>query len=57
MAERRESLPPVSSMINLDDFEKTAEHVLGTKSQAYAYYSSAADDEDGEHISLQTNLI
>jgi L-lactate dehydrogenase (cytochrome) len=45
MQERRSKLPHVQSMISLDDFERTAEHVLGSGSQAFAYYRSAADDE------------
>lgn len=37
------SLPPLSSLINLDDFEQVAEKNL--PSNAWAYYSSAAEDE------------
>jgi L-lactate dehydrogenase (cytochrome) len=43
--QRRSELPHVQSMVNLDDFERAAEHVLGSGSQAFAYYRSAADDE------------
>lgn len=47
-AERRrrvalENLPPVGSMLNLDDFEIKAEEILSD--QAWAYFSSAGDDE------------
>jgi L-lactate dehydrogenase (cytochrome) len=37
------SLPPLSSLINLDDFEQVAEKNLPIN--AWAYYSSAAEDE------------
>lgn len=39
----RENLPPVGAMLNLDDFEKVARDILSD--QAWAYYSSAGDDE------------
>lgn len=41
---RRAALPPLGSIINLDDFEKAAEHVLGSDSKAFAYFFSTADD-------------
>jgi hypothetical protein len=37
------SLPPLNSLINLDDFEQVAEKNLAVN--AWAYYSSAAEDE------------
>lgn len=36
-------IPPLSEMLNLNDFEAVAKKVM--KSDAWAYYSSAADDE------------
>lgn len=39
----RENLPGLGSVLNLDDFERIAESIL--TDQAWAYYSSAADDE------------
>ena len=39
----RENLPSLGSVLNLDDFERIAESILSD--QAWAYYSSAADDE------------
>ncbi|EST09753.1 Cytochrome b5-like heme/steroid binding domain protein [Kalmanozyma brasiliensis GHG001] len=39
----RENLPSLGSVLNLDDFERIAESIL--TDQAWAYYSSAADDE------------
>ncbi|KAI8904059.1 cytochrome b2, mitochondrial precursor [Gorgonomyces haynaldii] len=36
-------LPPLSTMLNLDDFEKLAEKEMSK--EAWAYYSSAGDDE------------
>ncbi|SPO20681.1 related to L-lactate dehydrogenase (cytochrome b2) [Ustilago trichophora] len=39
----RENLPALGSVLNLDDFERIAESILSD--QAWAYYSSAADDE------------
>ena len=44
IATRRDALPPLSSIINLDDCEKAAEHVLGSESTAFAYFASTADD-------------
>lgn len=41
---RRAGLPSLSSIINLNDFEKAAEHVLGPDSKARAYFASTADD-------------
>ncbi|CAO1637087.1 unnamed protein product [Parajaminaea phylloscopi] len=41
--EARENLPPVGSMLNVDDFERVAKSILSD--QAWAYYSSAGDDE------------
>lgn len=38
-----ENLPPVGAMLNLDDFERVAKTILSD--QAWAYYSSAGDDE------------
>ena len=43
------SVPPISSILNLHDFESIARRVLPPK--AWAYYSSAADDE----ITLREN--
>ncbi|GAC73357.1 hypothetical protein L1887_58192 [Cichorium endivia] len=39
----RENLPSLGSVLNLDDFERIANTILSD--QAWAYYSSAADDE------------
>lgn len=39
----RENLPALGTVLNLDDFERIAESILSD--QAWAYYSSAADDE------------
>ncbi|CAO1637673.1 unnamed protein product [Sympodiomycopsis kandeliae] len=44
-----ENLPPVESLLNLDDFELQAQKIL--TDQAWAYYSSAGDDE----VTLQGN--
>lgn len=41
--EARENLPPVGVILNLDDFERVAKDILSD--QAWAYYSSAGDDE------------
>ncbi|EPQ31973.1 uncharacterized protein PFL1_00171 [Pseudozyma flocculosa PF-1] len=41
--EARENLPPIGTLLNLDDFEKVARSILSD--QAWAYYSSAGDDE------------
>jgi L-lactate dehydrogenase (cytochrome) len=41
--ERLKVMPPLSQCYNLSDFESVARRVM-TK-QAWAYYSSAADDE------------
>ena len=41
---RRANLPPLGTIINLDDFERAAQHVLGDESQAFCYYASVADD-------------
>jgi L-lactate dehydrogenase (cytochrome) len=49
VAENEKNKPPLSQMYNLFDFEHVARHVL-TKT-AWAYYSSAADDE----ISMREN--
>lgn len=38
-----ENLPPVGSLLCLDDFEKIAQRIL--TDQAWAYYCSAGDDE------------
>lgn len=43
------NVPPLSSILNLFEFEKVAEQVLSK--EAWAYYSSAADDE----ITLKRN--
>ena len=45
ISERRQRAPPLTSILNLDDFERVAEQVLGKDSQAFSYYRSAADDE------------
>ena len=46
MAQWREKMPPVGSMLLLDDFEQWAEKVLsGT---GWNYYKSAADREVSE---------
>ncbi|KAG8833853.1 Cytochrome b2, mitochondrial precursor [Serendipita sp. 399] len=39
----REAMPPLSAIVNLHDFERVAKQVLS--STAWAYYSSAAEDE------------
>lgn len=39
----RENLPPLGTVLSLDDFERIAESIL--TDQAWAYYASAADDE------------
>lgn len=39
----RENLPSLGTVLSLDDFERIAETILSD--QAWAYYSSAADDE------------
>lgn len=41
-----EHLPPVGAMLNLDDFERCSKEIL--TDQAWAYYSSAGDDEISE---------
>ena len=41
--ERMKSRPPLSEILNLHDFEAIAKLVMPEK--AWAYYSSAADDE------------
>ncbi|CAK7564645.1 MAG: hypothetical protein SEPTF4163_002541 [Sporothrix epigloea] len=43
LAEARENMPPIDSCYNLLDFEAVARRVM--KRGAWAYYSSAADDE------------
>ncbi|TIB03312.1 hypothetical protein E3P96_01932 [Wallemia ichthyophaga] len=40
----REHLPPLGAMVSLEDFEKLATQIL--PNTAYAYYSSAGDDEN-----------
>ncbi|TIC03141.1 hypothetical protein E3Q16_03226 [Wallemia mellicola] len=40
----RENIPPLGAMVSLEDFEKLATDIL--PNTAYAYYSSAGDDED-----------
>lgn len=45
IAERRKRAPPLASILCLDDFERVAERVLGSDSQTFSYYRSAADDE------------
>ena len=40
----RENLPPLGAMVSLEDFEKLATQIL--PNTAYAYYSSAGDDEN-----------
>lgn len=42
--ERRESLPPVETVLNLKTFEELAKYVLGEESRAWRYFSSWADD-------------
>jgi L-lactate dehydrogenase (cytochrome) len=42
------NLPPIGSILNLDDFQKVAQTIL--TDQAWAYYSSAADDEITKHF-------
>ncbi|KAL1917337.1 uncharacterized protein VTP21DRAFT_4993 [Calcarisporiella thermophila] len=49
MAERRKAIPPLGEMLNLFDFEEIAKKVLSP--EAWAYYSSGADDE----ITLREN--
>ncbi|CAK7234398.1 hypothetical protein SBRCBS47491_008934 [Sporothrix bragantina] len=49
IAEARKNMPPVDSCYNLLDFEAVARRIM--KKGAWAYYSSAADDE----ISLREN--
>lgn len=46
----REHIPPLGAMVSLEDFEKLATDIL--PNTAYAYYSSAGDDED----TLRENL-
>ncbi|PWN48152.1 hypothetical protein IE53DRAFT_319940, partial [Violaceomyces palustris] len=41
--EARENLPPLGTILCLDDFERVAKSILSE--QAWAYYSSAGDDE------------
>lgn len=41
--QRIKQMPPLSACFNLHDFESVARHVM--KKAAWAYYSSAADDE------------
>ncbi|CCD24784.1 FMN-dependent alpha-hydroxy acid dehydrogenase NDAI_0D04710 [Naumovozyma dairenensis CBS 421] len=41
--ELRKNLPPLNSLVNLYDFEKLASKILSN--QAWAYYSSGAEDE------------
>jgi isopentenyl diphosphate isomerase/L-lactate dehydrogenase-like FMN-dependent dehydrogenase/predicted heme/steroid binding protein len=41
------NLPAVGSLLNLDDFERVARRIL--TDQAWAYYTSAADDEVTKH--------
>lgn len=43
-----QNLPPIGSILNLDDFQKVAQTIL--TDQAWAYYSSAADDEITKHF-------
>ncbi|UZJ53407.1 hypothetical protein CBS101457_002727 [Exobasidium rhododendri] len=43
----RENLPPLGTILNLDDFEQVAKTILSD--QAWAYYSSAGDDEITKH--------
>lgn len=45
--EALENLPPVGALLNLDDFERKAREILSD--QAWAYYSSAGDDEISVH--------
>lgn len=46
----RKHIPPLGAMVSLEDFEKLATDIL--PNTAYAYYSSAGDDED----TLRENL-
>ncbi|WFD32599.1 L-lactate dehydrogenase (cytochrome) [Malassezia sp. CBS 17886] len=51
-AERRASLPPLSQCLNMRDFELVAERVLSR--EAWAYYSSAADDQETYHENTES---
>ncbi|PWN38178.1 cytochrome b2 [Meira miltonrushii] len=42
------NLPPIGTILNLDDFQRVAQTIL--TDQAWAYYSSAADDEITKHF-------
>lgn len=44
----RENMPPPGAMLNLDDFERVAKSILSD--QAWAYYSSAGDDETSKFL-------
>ena len=50
IATARAALPHPSAAINLDDIEALAYQVLTTT--AWAYYSSAADDEQSMYLAL-----
>lgn len=45
--ERRANVPPIGQCLNLRDFELVAERVMSP--EAWAYYSSAADDQETYH--------
>lgn len=45
VAEARAKLPPLSHVLNLNEFEELAQGVLNKT--AWSYYRSAADDEFG----------
>lgn len=45
--ERKSRFPPLSSMINVNDFESVAKQYLNPT--GWAYYSSGADDEYSKH--------
>lgn len=46
IANARAKLPPLSHVLNLNEFEELAQTVLSKT--AWSYYRSAADDEYGE---------
>jgi L-lactate dehydrogenase (cytochrome) len=50
IAGARAKLPPLSHVLNLNEFEELAETVLSKT--AWSYYRSAADDEYGRYQTL-----
>ena len=45
--ERRASLPPLTQCLNMHDFEQVGRMAMSP--EAWAYYSSAADDNEAMH--------